>query len=798
MTDKNKVDDYYSQIPSQSQESSKWEKNPKIITKKKIVVKKKNLEEKKATINTDVKKGEKEPMQEKKKVIIQTLNVVKTSSQDDKGWWRKVLKSNQLEKNNTVVKSQQITSTNSSILGDVKNIKTRGQGGSEKKFFNVKKTPHSSWITSNNSDKSEVKPKIHSWDRKTRRRMRWAFEEIEKENTFIRSNKIAKKQKEEKKVEDIRQNLVEKKWETVIIGDFLTLKELSEKLGVVLPKLIAEFMKNGLMVNINSKIDFETAAIISEAFEIKLQRDVSWGGNTEDIITWNLTELLKEDNLENLLPRSPVVSIMGHVDHGKTSLLDHIREAKVASWEAGWITQSIGAYQVEMEQGNITFLDTPWHEAFTVMRARWAKSTDIAILVVAADEWVKPQTIESINHAKEADIPVIVAINKMDKQWANPDHVKGQLAEHGLTAEDWGGDTPMVPVSAHTGFWVEDLLEMVLLVAEMKELKANPNRNGVATVIESHLDQKLWPVATVLINAGTIQSSDFILCQDSYWKIKVLKNYNNQSIKKALPWDPVLIVWLDKVVDGGDILQVVPNLDVAKQKAQEYRVILEREKLKSASWLDLLMSKIKAGNLKQLKIILKADTNGSLEAMKAALIKLSTPETTVSIIHGWVWSINEWDALMGQWSEAILVGFNVWVLPNAKWSLESSWVEYIESNIIYHITERIEKIVTGMLDPKEVEISFCKALVGGIFYTSKDFMILGLKIKNEEKIQSNTLVRIFRKDKYIWKWEIKSLKQWTLEVKELEWPIECGIQIKTNVKVEEKDILEVYKVEIHK
>jgi translation initiation factor IF-2 len=515
-------------------------------------------------------------------------------------------------------------------------------------------------------------------------------------------------------------------------------------------------------------------------------------------MSWNITDLLKEDNQSKLIPRSPVVSIMWHVDHWKTSLLDYIRKAKVAFWEAGWITQSIWAYQVELDNGKITFLDTPGHEAFTVMRARWAKLTDIAILVVAADEWVKPQTIESINHAKEAGIPVIVAINKMDKEWANPDHVKGQLVEYGLTPEDWGGDTPMIPVSAHTGFWVDDLLEIILLVAEMKELKANPERAWIATVIESHLDHKLWPVVSVLINTWTMHTWDNIVCQDSYWKVKVLKNYGNKTVKFVTPGEPALIVWLDKVVDGWDIIQVVNSVELAKNKAEEYRSIIQKQKTLWASWLALLMSKIKAWNLKQLKIILKADTNGSLEAIKSSLLKLSTPETTVQVIHAWVWSITEGDIVMGQWSEAILVWYNVWVLPTAKWILESSWVEYISSEIIYHITDRIEKIVTWMLDPKEIQVELGKAKVWGIFFTWKWFIILGLKLHPNSKIETKALVRIIRKKKLIWTWVITSLKSGTIEVKELEWPIDCWINLKTTVGIEMWDDLEIHKIEIQK
>ncbi|PZM82192.1 translation initiation factor IF-2, partial [Candidatus Gracilibacteria bacterium] len=446
----------------------------------------------------------------------------------------------------------------------------------------------------------------------------------------------------------------------------------------------------------------------------------------------------------------------------------------------------------------ITFLDTPGHEAFTVMRARGAKSTDIAILVVAADEGVKPQTIESINHAKEADIPVIVAINKMDKEGANPDHIKGQLSEHGLVPEEWGGNTPMVPVSAHTGFGIDELLEMILLVAEMKELKANPERAGIATVIESHLDNNLGPVATVLVNTGTINSGDNIVCSDSHGKVKILRNYANQKVKFSRPGDPALIVGLDKVVEGGDILQVVASPDIARTKVMEYKAILEKQKKSASSGLDLLMSRIKAGNLKQLKIIVKADTNGSLEAIKAALLKLSTPETSVTIIHSGVGAITEGDILMGKGSQAILIGFHVGVLTNAKSVLEDSGVEFISSEIIYHITERIEKIVTGMLDPKEVETVLGKAKVGGIFFTDKKFMIVGLVVGPENKIESGAKIRVFRKKKYLGAGNLASLKQGTLEVKMVEGPTECGIKYEGNVSLEIGDELEFYKIEIQK
>lgn len=807
MVDKKIVDDYYSQIDSidtKANNDSKSNKR-KIITKKKIIVKKsKIVQEKKDWANVLDNKNNIDNKNEKKekKWIIQNINVLKKTEQiknepikkkvivkklgDQKNQnfdnnidknqnkWNKIVV-NVKFKDNNIDKNQKI---------EVKDFKKNFSKDKKNKKF------------SNNYDENTwwKKSKLFLWDKKTR--WKYKFEEEEKEVYFLRSNKVNKKV--EKNIEDIKQNLIEKKWKTVLIPEILSLKELSEKIWVVLPKLMAEFMKNWMMVNINSKIDFDSASIIAESFDVKLEKSVSSWASVEDLFIWNITDLLKEDDKSKLTIRTPVISIMWHVDHGKTSLLDYIRSSKVASWEAWWITQSIWAYQVELNNWKITFLDTPWHEAFTVMRARWAKSTDIAILIVAADEWVKPQTIESISHAKEAWIPIIVAINKMDKQWANPEFVKWQLVEHWLTPEDWWWDTPMVPISAISWFWIDELLEIILLFAEMQELKANPNRDWIATVIESHLDSKFWPVATVLINTWTVKKWDNIVCQDTYWKIKVLKNYTNNTIKYALPWEPVLIVWLDKVVNWWDILQVVWNIEQAKHKAEEYRALMFKKEVSWNTWLTLLMSKIKAWNLKQLKIIIKADTNGSLEAIKSSILKLSTLETTVQVIHAWVWSINEWDVLMWQWSNAILVWYSVWVLPTAKWILESSWVEYISSDVIYHITDKIERIITWMLDPKEVEIILCKAKVWWIFFNWKWFKILWLILPPESKIENKTLVRIIRKKKMIWNWNIESLKSWTIEVKEIFWPQECWIKLVSKVDIEIWDELEVYKIEIQK
>lgn len=801
-----KVDDYYASISDDSKSPEAQSAPKKIIVKKKVKVKAKKdstaiNKSKDATSHWNTLSEENTKTGDDSILLNDALNtskpskfkVVSRARPEQRSEKTKLEKSTGKKENSWDVLERKDSSISSQKVTDDSSEDPQRSAKFKSGFSKKTKTPVWGKKTSQDEENAGKKSKIFSRDKSNKYK-----KNFDDDTGFVRSNKLKTKKKEEKKAEDIKQNLTTRTGETVIVPEFLSLKEFSEKIWVALPALIAEFMKNGMMMTINSQVDFDTASLIAESFEVKLEKDSGDGIGAAEIASGNIKELLAEDDRSKLEERPPVISIMGHVDHGKTSLLDYIRKSRVASWEAGGITQSIGAYQVEHNDKKITFLDTPGHEAFTIMRSRGAKSTDVAILVVAADEWVKPQTIESISHAKEAGIPVIVAINKMDKEGANPDHVKWQLSEHGLVPEDWGWDTPMVPVSAHTGFGIDELLEIILLVSEMLELKANPNRNGVATIIESHLDTKLGPVATVLVNTWEIEKWSSIVCGAAFWKVKVLRDYTGASIKKAIPWDPVLIVWLDKVAEGGDILQVVNNVDIARTKSVEFAEYLANQKKLKSSQLDMLMNRIKSWNLKHLKVVLKADTNGSLEAIKNALLKLSTDETNVSIIHSGVGNITEWDVLMCDGSSAILVGFWVWVGPNAKWVLEDSGVEYIESKIIYHITERIEKIVSGMLDPKEVETKLCEAKVLQIFYTSKKFLILGLSIKENESIEKWALVRVVRWDKVVGKWKIESLKHWVEEVNKLEWPIECGIKFSGYNTVEEKDVLEVYTLTIEK
>lgn len=603
----------------------------------------------------------------------------------------------------------------------------------------------------------------------------------------------------EKAVENIAQVLVDKTGQEVFLPEAVSVKEFSDKIGVPLARVIQELMKNGMLVTLNTQIDYDTCYLIGEALGIKVVREISNEVSVTDLLDGNLSALIGEEEAHLLMTRSPIVSIMGHVDHGKTSILDYIRKASVASGEAGGITQKIGAYQATHNGQKITFLDTPGHEAFSIMRARGAKLTDLAVIVVAADEGVKPQTIESINHAKAAEVPIIVAINKMDKAGANPDFVKGQLAEHGLHPEEWGGSTVVVPVSAHTGLGIEQLLEMIILSTEIMELKANPNRQAIGTVIESHLDPRVGALATILINTGSLKKGDYFQIGSISGRIRAMKDFKGKSLDEAGPSVPVQISGISDVVSGGDILRVAESAEVANTRAHEFSLAKGRRSIHAfdGASLDLLMNRIKGGSLKQLKIVLKCESNGSLEAIKVALQKLSTDETAVAIIHAGVGDITDSDVLMAGTSQALLVAYNVSVLPNARNTLSQSKIEFIDKKVIYHILERIEGIITGMVDPKYEEIELGSAIVKAIFYTAKERQIIGLGVK-EGVIENKAKLRVIRDGKKVGVGEVGNLKAGPLDVHEVEAGSECGIFFKGDFKPEVGDIFEAYKFIIKK
>lgn len=613
---------------------------------------------------------------------------------------------------------------------------------------------------------------------------------------FRRGTKIGW-EKKEKSLEDIKQILVDRTGQTVAIGEMITVKEFSDKIGIPLPQIMAEMMRNGMLVSLNSPIDYETCYLIAESFGINVTKEISENVSVTDLMNRDITELLKEQDSSHLVERPPVISIMGHVDHGKTSILDYIRKTQIAQWEAWGITQSIWAYQVERNGRTITFLDTPWHEAFSIMRARGAKLTDIAVIVIAADEGMMPQTIESINHAKEAHVPIIVAMNKMDKPWANPDLIKWQLAEQGLQVEEWGGTTILVPVSAHTGLGIETLLDMILLSADMLELQANPDRWAVATVIEAHLDQKLGSVVNILVNTGKISRGDPVVVADASGRVRTLKDFRGKNIDVALPGMPAQITGLSSVVEGGDILQVMSSLEAAQARTREFSLAKNRKSIHSFEWasLSMLMTRLKSGALKQLKIVLKADSVWSLEALKSALVKLSTLETQVVFIHAAVWDVNQSDVMMAGSSQALLISYNVWVVPSAKSMLASSKIEHIDKKVIYHILEKVESIITGMIDIHYDATDIGVGQVKAIFYTwkNKSMMIVWLGITSG-KIENKAKVRVIRGGEKVGSWEVVNLKVGPLDVHEVEAGEDCGINFKWDVTIEVDDILEFYKM----
>lgn len=592
-----------------------------------------------------------------------------------------------------------------------------------------------------------------------------------------------------------QQEVVLRPKDNVIIPELISVKEFSEKIGVPAGKIIAELLKNGVFVTINHKIDFDTASLIATEFGLSIKKEeVSF--STSDLMIGNLSKMLENEDPTTLSPRAPIVSIMGHVDHGKTSLLDYIRKSKVVATEAGGITQSIGAYQVDVKDQKITFLDTPGHEAFTAMRARGAKATDIAVLVVAADEGVKPQTIEAINHAREAGIPIIVAMNKIDKEGAQIDKLKAELAEHNLVPEDWGGDTIMAPISAKTGQGIDELLDMIILVAEMQNLRANPDRLALGTIIEAHLDPSLGPVATVLVSTGTLNLMDNFVVGEAYGRVKIMQDSRLKRLKSAEPSTPVRIAGFSETPHVGDILQVTPTERIAREKAVEVKSLRSSSSFRSATGVTFndLISRIGQGELKQLKIVLKADTKGSLEAVRNALLKLNTAEVEVTIIHSGVGNVTETDVLMASAAQGLIIGFNVSAVTQVEKSAEKMNVTIKNYRVIYHLTEEIASLLTGMLDPELREIHLGDFEVMQIFYSSRKYMIIGGRVM-KGKLESKAEIRVIRGDKLVGEGRIDSIQKGTESVSEIGEGHECGIRFVGKCTPEPKDIFEVYKIE---
>lgn len=579
--------------------------------------------------------------------------------------------------------------------------------------------------------------------------------------------------------------------QTIVMDKTITVKELSEKLKKPYTEVIKELIFMGVMAAVNQEIDFETAQKVVQKF----------GGivvKKEENVT-GVEPLYEEEDSsssKNTFKRPPVVTVMGHVDHGKTSLLDAIRKSNVIATEAGGITQHIGAYTVNINNEKITFLDTPGHAAFTAMRARGAQITDIVVLVVAADDGVMPQTIEAINHCKAAKVPIIVAINKIDKPGCNPEKVKQELTEYGLVAEDWGGDTICVPVSAHTKEGISDLLEMILLTAEMQELKANPSRNAKGTVIEAELDKGRGPVASLLVQNGTLNVGDSILVGSTYGRIRAMFDDKGEKIKSAGPSIPVEVLGLSDVPDAGDRFVAVKDEKAARDMADKKKEKIRDEYLQSTHKVSLedLYSQIKEGKVKELSLIIKADVQGSVEALKQSLEKLSTDEVKVRVIHGAVGAITETDVTLANASNAIIIGFNVRPDVNAAIQAEKDSVDIKTYRIIYNAIDDIKAAMLGMLEPDYKEVVLGRAEVRQIYKISNIGTIAGCYVL-DGKITRNSKVRILRDGIILFDGELASLKRFKDDVKEVASGYECGLSIENFNDLKEKDIIEAYMME---
>lgn len=579
--------------------------------------------------------------------------------------------------------------------------------------------------------------------------------------------------------------------DTILVKDGMTVGELSEVLSIGSTELIKKlFMELKIMANINQSLTLEQIELIAMDYGKEIQEEVEI--NKEDLDLY----FEVEDAEKDLKERAPIVTIMGHVDHGKTTLLDTIRNSRVTAGEAGGITQHIGAYQVRAKDKKITFLDTPGHAAFTTMRARGAKITDVTILVVAADDGVMPQTIEAINHAKAAEVPIIVAVNKMDKPQANPDRVMNELVEYGLISEEWGGDTIFVPISALKGEGIDELLENILLVTEMQELKANPNRLALGTVIEAKLDKGRGAVATLLVQNGSLNVGDPLVVGNTFGRVRAMINDRSKNIKTAKPSTPVEITGLQDVPNAGDRFVVFGDEKTARQigEKRQQQYIETTRQANSAVSLDTLFEQMKQGEMKDLNIIIKADVQGSVEALAMSLAKIDVEGVNVRIIHTGVGAINESDITLAVASNAVVIGFNVRPDNNAKQMAQTEQVDIRLHSIIYKVIEEIEAAMTGLLDPEFVEKVIGLAEVRQVYKVSKIGTIAGAYV-TEGKVSRDGKVRVIRDSVVIYEGEIDTLRRFKDDVKEVQSGYECGMTVENFNDIKEGDVFEVYIME---
>lgn len=617
---------------------------------------------------------------------------------------------------------------------------------------------------------------------------------LKEEKNRLKENNIKDSIKEEKVEGKTKKSMDKNKLidddinnNTIEIGEYIVVKDLAEKLKTTSSQVISKLINLGVMANLNQQIDFDTASIIAEEFGFIAEKEDVY--NDDD----NELEFDFEDEEEDMLPRPPVVTVMGHVDHGKTSLLDAIRKTQVTKQEAGGITQHIGASIVNIKGKKIVFLDTPGHEAFTAMRARGAQVTDIAILVVSADDGVMPQTVEAINHAKAANVPIIVAINKIDKPTANPDRVKQELTEYGLVPEEWGGDTICVPVSALKREGIDELLEMILLVAEMEELKANPKRKAVGIIIEAQLDKGKGPVATVIIQKGTLKVGDVVVSGTAYGRVRAMLDDKGRKVKKAEPSMPVLLLGLSEVPNAGEYLYVVSDEKKARVYTENKKEKLREEQLKANQKvsLDGLFEKIQSGEIKELNVIIKADVRGSIEALRQSLEKLENEEVRVNIIHAGVGGITESDIMLASASNAIVIGFNVRPTLPAIDLAKRENVDIRTYRIIYDAIEDIESAIKGMLEPKIEEVVIGRAEIRATFKVPSVGVVAGIYVQHG-KITRNCKVRLLRNDIVIFEGNVSSLKRFKDDVREIVAGYEGGLGLENYNDIKEGDIIEAY------
>ena len=600
------------------------------------------------------------------------------------------------------------------------------------------------------------------------------------EETTMGSRKLIKKKKEVQTV------IAPKITHAVLTSREITIKELSEKIGKPVAEIVKKCMLLGIMATINSTIDFDTCELICSDFGITLELKL------DKSFEEKLMDSAQEDDEKDLVKRPPVVTVMGHVDHGKTSLLDAFRKTNVVSGEAGGITQKIGAYQITFNNEKITFIDTPGHAAFTAMRARGAEVTDIAILVVAADDGIMPQTVEAINHIKAAKVPMIVAINKMDKPEANPDRVKQQLTEYGILPEEWGGDAICVPISAKTGMGLEELKKMILLVAEMEDLKANPKKKATGVVIEAELDKSRGPVATVLVQNGTLKIGDSIICGITYGKVKAMFDENGKPVKKAPPSTPVAVMGFNEVPSSGDQVFAVDD-SLSKQVINERinKIKAERAKQTSGVSADDFMSRIHEGSLKNLNIIIKADTQGSVEALKNSLEAIRNEEVKVVTIHSGAGAISESDLILAQTTGATVIAFSIKTPAKTKQLADSLKVEIIESKIIYEVVDIITKMSKGMMTVKYEEKYIGTAEIRAVFKLSSAGKIAGSYV-TDGKIVRNAIAKIKRNGEIVCETSVESLRIVKDEKAEVAKGFECGVKFKDNFDIQEGDVVEYF------